>query len=821
MQDRHEQDSSLVRFAVLNARSISNKAFILNDRFTSHHLDFLFITESWLSGDDIIALGDLCPPQCSFLNSPRLCGRGGGLITVFRNSFKCRFVPTDVFSTFELQLFKINASVLCALVYRPPKINCKFIQEFADLLSYMASHADKLLILGDFNIHICCPSKPLVNEFLSLVDSFNLVQSVMAPTHQKGHILDLVLSSGFSVSNVNIVDTGVSDHFMILFESALFCPTPPSPSSYSLVRAINSTTASHFSNSFMLSLSPAVLDSLSSCTDTEDLLTLFNTSCLATLDSVAPLKQKRCKPNRSTTPWLNSTTRSLRKACRKAERKWKKDKLQVSYNIFRDSLKAYQNTVKAAKADFYAKLINKNAHRPKVLFNTINSIINPPSTISSLPATTETCEMFLNFFIDKIDIIKSHISPSTSDPALCQSVINRLQQFQPVSSSQLSDVVSHMKPSSCHSDILPSHLFKEVFAAICPFVLSTINSSLANGVVPSGFKHAIVQPLLKKPSLDPIDLKNYRPISKLPFLSKILEKVVLSQVSSYLNTSNILDKFQSGFRPLHSTESALLKVHNDLMLSVDSGSCALLVLLDLSAAFDTIDHNILLKRLDVEVGLQGTVLTWFRSYLTDRSFSVHLGNALSSSAPIKCGVPQGSILGPLLFSLYMLPLGSIFNRHNIRYHCYADDTQFYIPVAPENSCSLSNLFLCLSDIKNWMANNFLQLNENKTEVIIFGPSNSVNTLSKALGPLSVNHHSVVKNLGVFLDSALTFNKQVNSVVKGSFFQLRLIAKLKSCLSYSDLEVLIHAFISSRLDYCNSLYVGLTKGWLTLHDFGLF
>ena len=183
----------------------------------------------------------------------------------------------------------------------------------------------------------------------------------------------------------------------------------------------------------------------------------------------------------------------------------------------------------------------------------------------------------------------------------------------------------------------------------------------------------------------------------------------------------------------------MLKVQNDILLAV--GSWALLVLLDLSAAFDTIDHNILLKCLEDEVGLQGSVLQWFSSYLSDRSISVSLGNFSSSSAPIKCGVPQGSTLGPLLFSLYMLPLGSIFNKYNIQYHCYADDTQFYLPVNTDGICSLGNIFNCLNDIKSWMARNFLQLNESKTDIIIFGPPSDVSILKNALGPLSANCHS--------------------------------------------------------------------------------
>ena len=265
---------------------------------------------------------------------------------------------------------------------------------------------------------------------------------------------------------------------------------------------------------------------------------------------------------------------------------------------------------------------------------------------------------------------------------------------------------------------------------------------------------------------------------------------------------------------MHSTESALLKVQNDILLTVDNGSCAILILLDLTAAFDTVDHHILLKRLENEVGFKSTVLNWFSSYLNNRTFNVTLGTYTSSLAPITCGIPQGSILGPLLFSLYMLPLGSIFKKHGIPYHFYADDTQFYLPVTPNDPSSMNAIFNCFNDIKVWMATNFLQLNPKKTEIILFGPKKSVADLSTALGPLTANVHTTVKNLGVYFDSSLNFNKQISSVVSSSFYQLRTIAKLKPILTFRDLETVIHAFITSRLDYCNSLYCGLTQS--TLH-----
>ena len=244
-------------------------------------------------------------------------------------------------------------------------------------------------------------------------------------------------------------------------------------------------------------------------------------------------------------------------------------------------------------------------------------------------------------------------------------------------------------------------------------------------------------------------------------------------------------------------------------MAADTGSPSLLILLDLSAAFDTVDHNILLQRLHLHIiGLSDSALSWFQSYLSGRTEYVSLGGAKSKTQTVTCGVPQGSVLGP---TLYTLPLGRIINQHGISFHCYADDTQLYVKTGPSlSSSSSSTLSTCLEEIKAWMAKNFLQLNSSKTEAILVGTQHQVRsspithiTFSGQNIPLS----STVTNLGVKFDTHLTFDTHINQLCKTSFYHLRNIAKLRPTLGLSDAEKLVHAFISSRLDYCNALLIG--------------
>ena len=222
---------------------------------------------------------------------------------------------------------------------------------------------------------------------------------------------------------------------------------------------------------------------------------------------------------------------------------------------------------------------------------------------------------------------------------------------------------------------LNRYLFSGIFYyLVFPSITYIINTSLTTGIVPRDLKTATVKALLKKPSFDNNLLKNYSPISNLPFLSKILEKGVLHKLLSHLQENSLSNPFQSAYRAGYSTETVLLRTVNDILSALDNDNISVL-LLDLSAAFDTVDHQILLSRLNSVFGIRSTALQWFHSYLSDRYQSTSVNNLSSSPSQLMYGVSQGSVLGSILFVLYTTPLSDIIANHSVNHQLFADDTQ--------------------------------------------------------------------------------------------------------------------------------------------------
>lgn len=258
-------------------------------------------------------------------------------------------------------------------------------------------------------------------------------------------------------------------------------------------------------------------------------------------------------------------------------------------------------------------------------------------------------------------------------------------------------------------------------------------------------------------------------------------------------------------------------MQNDLLLAVERKQISALSLLDLSAAFDTVDHGILIGRLKTFFGLNGSALSLIESYLTGRTQSVQIGNEKSASVKLNTGVPQGSILGPLLFSFYTAPLEKLLNGSNVSFHFYADDTQIYMHFAADDCAgSLSRLSEVLDKVKLWFCLNKLSLNAEKTEFILFGTKQQRNKVHSddsklAFDGLDITPSDCVRNLGVVFDKDLSMANHITKVCQISFLNIRNLRRIRSFLDFNSAKLLANAIVTSRLDYCNSLLFGTNKG----------
>ena len=281
-----------------------------------------------------------------------------------------------------------------------------------------------------------------------------------------------------------------------------------------------------------------------------------------------------------------------------------------------------------------------------------------------------------------------------------------------------------------------------------------------------------------------------------------------------MDLNNLHIPYQSGYKTGHGCETLLLKLNDDILKAMDTGKCTILLLLDLSAAFDTVDHDRLLSILFNEIGLRGVVLRWFTSYLLHRRQAVNIKGQISDFLDILYGVPQGSVLGPILFNIYVRNFINILNEAGFTAHGYADDHQifkfFSIEFQYESICF--SIPRCLEIIAHWMKASFLKLNSSKSQIIIFTPKNLAKHVVidqiKLRDGCTIPVSNVVTNLGVQFDRELTFSPQINSICSSAFRFLRNLASIRKYLSKNNLRILVQSIIVSRIDNCNSLLYGV-------------
>lgn len=390
-----------------------------------------------------------------------------------------------------------------------------------------------------------------------------------------------------------------------------------------------------------------------------------------------------------------------------------------------------------------------------------------------------------------------------------------LNAFRPVAESEVEKLLKRASNKSNSLDFLPTSLLRECSEVFVPIITRLANLAFVEGKFPDNLKSAVVTPLIKKPNLNRDDPANFRPISNLNTIGKLLERLILNRLQPHLAKSPCFNRYQSAYRTGHSTETALLRITDNVLRAIDNKRATILVELDLSAAFDMIDHQLLIRRLELSYGVSGTALDLVNSYLHGRSQVVNVNGQCSPSAQCVIGVPQGSVLGPLLFSAFISPIANVTKSFGVEQHQYADDTSLFITVSRDDRVTqVQRLSECTLEVQSWFTLNGMALNPDKSEVLHMCPirhhraNTGIDTL--AVGGVEIKLATKVKLLGVTLDEHLNLNEHVKTVCGNAMYHIRALRHIRRSITEECANTIACSVVSSRIDYCNSIFTGMSS-----------
>nr|XP_055057050.1 uncharacterized protein LOC129441427 [Misgurnus anguillicaudatus] len=408
-------ETQMLKFCLLNIRSLTNKEPIINEIITDQNLDALCLTETWLKADDYTSLNESTPQDYYYKHVPRLIGRGGGVATIYNKIFKVNHKSNLKFNSFEIILLNMEItdrnnkrlSFILATIYRPPGHHTDFLKEIADFLSELTVTVDKALIVGDFNIHVDNPKDALGRAFIDVLNSLGIKQNVSGPTHTRNHTLDLILSLGLNINDIEISpqSDAVSDHCLVSC-TILLDRTAQSTTCYRLARTIISTTKDSFISTLPdLSQMKHVADNRE---DLDIIIENLNNVCSSTLDAVAPIRKKRIK-EKPPAPWYDHHTAALKKVARKMERNYRSTKLEVWRSAWKESVQHYRQAIKTARSTYLSTLIKENHNNPRFLFSTVAKLTRNKEQTETNSKLQHNSDDFMNFFTNKIMFIRENI----------------------------------------------------------------------------------------------------------------------------------------------------------------------------------------------------------------------------------------------------------------------------------------------------------------------------------------------------------------------------------------------------------------------------
>ena len=824
----------------LNIRSLNHNFDKLNSclRELKHNFAVIGLTETQLKGKpyDYLSM-----PNYNLEYVNRIGKNSGGVCLYIRNDIKYK-LRTDLCranSNLESCFIEIennkNRNVLVGVIYRSHESIDSFNTDMDQILQILGTENKNCYMLGDYNIDLLKEETTRsISDFLDLIYSHHIIPSVTKPTRiteTSATIIDNILTnSNDELIRTNILVTDITDHFpTVLYQNLNSLKQRTNQEKkYTFKRNHTEANIARFKKSLSSVNWKDVLGRENVEVDYGNFIKKFNDL----YDEHIPLK--RTSTNRRKNPISPWITKGLLKSINTKNKLYRQyiqcssEDNKIKFKTFRNKL---NNLIRKCKREYYHKKFDSVKNDIKQTWKTINDVIGKGNTKKqqttfkndegnrvSDPECISSC--FNNFFVNigpKLALDINHAGKDyfeyLKDPA------QRCLFMKPIVAEEIIKIVKTFNPNkSPGHDGFGNFIIKKVIYEISEPLTDIFNLSLSTGIVPNELKIAKVIPIYKKDDTEVFS--NYRPVSVLPCLSKILERLVFNRYMNFIDQNNILNNKQFGFRSNHSTYMAITELVDKIVKAVEKNEATVGIFLDLSKAFDTINHDILLYKLN-HYGFRGVALEWLKSYLTDRKQFVRYQMHDSGHKTIQCGVPQGSILGPLLFILYINDIVNATSLFDVI--LFADDTTLlysHPDIASQNDIINNEL----QEICNWFQANKLSVNASKTNYMVLGTqyntakytdvnltcstdsqNDSFNNLDKRtldikLDGVSLQKVKSTKFLGVIIDENLTWKYHIDAISKTISRNTGMLSKLKYYLPENILYSLYCTLILPYINY---------------------
>lgn len=786
----------LISLANVNVRSLL-PSFASFSLLVADNYDIICVTETWLNiniPSEIVSL-----PGYNFYRKDRVNRVGGGVGVYVRANLLCETIDINVNNTdIEFILLKITIGtykLALIAIYRPPNtMLSNIVNLFDEIVPQLLVKYDYSIITGDLNIDMLKPS--LLFSTLHTYGFLQLIDEPTRITNTSSTCLDpIFINSEKIIVPCGTIVSDISDHNKMPF-CLLNIKTEKPKQKFIYVRDFKNLNLLHFQDD----ITKIPWNNIFYIENINDKVRFLEDNINILFSMHAPFKTIRV--SKPSAPWLTDNLRMILKERDKALYKYKNNKTPENWNHYKELRNFALASVRREKTA-YAESLESSG--PKKFWQGLRHLNIKISSHNNADLPPNLCDpnaindYFISVF-NKSDNCKKKIHYYSNNQ-----FSEKTFSFSLVDQHTVQTIIDGIRSNASGSDGITLEMLQLCTPQIIDHVTNLINSCLEVGYFPRPWRESVVCPIPKKPN--PETTQDLRPISLLPIISKVLERIVYVQISQYISDNNILPSQQSGFREGHSTVTALLNITDNIIRALDKKLAVIMIALDYSKAFDVIDHDLLVAKLKF-YGCNDVVLSFFKSYLWNRSQRVRIDGNYSVPDKIISGVPQGSILGPLLFLLYTSDLSHVVEWSEV--YQYADDTQLVHCFDPDHSgLACEHINADLSSILQYSTEHNLTINPNKTKLLLFAHrkrrAGIENNICIEIGGVRLSFTNKVKILGLNIDSSLRFQDHISAILQKCYLRMRLLYANRYILNFKTRKKLSNSLVLSILNYSLIVY----------------